>query len=349
MATVGLKGLWGLEQLDKTGLATWKLGLILMGGGALLGILLVLALGDVNPGSVLASTFTPTLVSSFLLGGPISLAATFWLTLMQSRTTEADLQLLSLTDDVSHATMKRLRPRKKALFTLVIVYSLLIAALMLGVAISSVEASISEVFGATYTSGLALSILFYLLAPISGLLVGVSSAFIDAQQKGLQYAARNIEIDLLQLDDYSAIANPAVRMALFSVAMLSLFPPMALFSGSEEAGKIIWPVAIATLLLGVSGVLGYGYPVFMLRNRIRDKKKLELDKVYRCLQGDKEAVSPLSVKSGDAPTPDLLTQKMFLESRWEWPIASHVQKLILFGLLPPLTWMLAAMIENAMY
>lgn len=31
MATVGLKGIWGLEQLDKTGLATWKLGLILMG------------------------------------------------------------------------------------------------------------------------------------------------------------------------------------------------------------------------------------------------------------------------------------------------------------------------------
>ena len=26
MATVGPKGIWGLEQLDKTGIATWKLG-----------------------------------------------------------------------------------------------------------------------------------------------------------------------------------------------------------------------------------------------------------------------------------------------------------------------------------
>jgi hypothetical protein len=34
---------------------------------------------------------------------------------------------------------------------------------------------------------------------------------------------------------------------------------------------------------------------------------------------------------------------------WEWPIAAHVQKLILFGLLPPLTWMLAATIENNIY
>ena len=30
MATVGLKGIWGLEQLDRTGIATWKLGVLLM-------------------------------------------------------------------------------------------------------------------------------------------------------------------------------------------------------------------------------------------------------------------------------------------------------------------------------
>ena len=34
MATIGLKGIWGLEQLDRTGIATWKLGILLMGGGA---------------------------------------------------------------------------------------------------------------------------------------------------------------------------------------------------------------------------------------------------------------------------------------------------------------------------
>jgi hypothetical protein len=288
-------------------------------------------------------------IDSIILAGSIFIAGNLWLILMTSRTTEADLQLLPLKDDVSRATMKRLRPRKKALFTQAIAYSLLITTVVLGVAISSLEASMSEVFRATYSSGLELNILFYLLMPINGLLVGASGAFIIAQRKGLQYAARNIEIDLLQLDVYSVIANPAVRIALFSIALLSLFPLMALFSGSEEEGRIIWPMAIATLLICVSAVLSYGYPVLVLRNRIRDKKKLELDKVYRCLQGDKEAVSPLSIQSGDAPTPDLLTQKMFLESRWEWPIASHLQKLILFGLLPPFTWMLAAMIENAMY
>ncbi|MFT7547910.1 MAG: hypothetical protein ACI9VI_001751 [Candidatus Azotimanducaceae bacterium] len=32
MATVGLKGISGLAQLDKTGIAMWKLSLMLVGG-----------------------------------------------------------------------------------------------------------------------------------------------------------------------------------------------------------------------------------------------------------------------------------------------------------------------------
>tara|TARA_B110000259_G_C13887535_1_gene351550 strand:- start:502 stop:732 length:231 start_codon:yes stop_codon:yes gene_type:complete len=69
------------------------------------------------------------------------------------------------------------------------------------------------------------------------------------------------------------------------------------------------------------------------------------------LRGDKKAVKTINIHALDAPMTavDLLTHQMFLESRWDWPIASHVQKLVLFGLLPPLAWVLAAMIENAMY
>ena len=36
MATVGLKGIWGLEQLDRTGIATWKLGVLLIGASTTL-------------------------------------------------------------------------------------------------------------------------------------------------------------------------------------------------------------------------------------------------------------------------------------------------------------------------
>ena len=95
----------------------------------------------------------------------------------------------------------------------------------------------------------------------------------------------------------------------------------------------------------------YAYPILILRNRIRDEKQRELNIVFQSLQGNDEAIKAISIQGRGVPisTSDLLTHQMFLESRWEWPIASHVQKLILFGLLPPLTWVLAATIENALY
>jgi len=351
MATVGLKGIWGLEQLDKTGIATWKLGLMLVGGGVLLGALLTWVLDDVNPNSVLASTFTPTLVSLGILATFVIMHVNFWLVLALSRTTEADLQLLPLTDDVRRVTMKRLRPRKKELLTQPIGNSLFFTTLLLGIVVSISEASISEAFVATYTSGQMLILTFFVVVPMMGLTQGLVAAFANAQQSSLLFAARHIEIDLLRLDDYSVIANPAVRISLNAVAMISIFPQIALLGGSEVTGEFLWTLTIVSIMLNVGAIAIYGYPVLILRNRIRDKKKLELDKVYRCLHGEKEAVSTITIQGLGAPTTtaDLLTHRMFLHSLWDWPVATHVQKLVLFGLLPPVTWVVATMIENAMY
>jgi hypothetical protein len=101
----------------------------------------------------------------------------------------------------------------------------------------------------------------------------------------------------------------------------------------------------------VAILLPYVYPVWILKNRIRDKKIAEMGQITRSLRGDDDAMSKISIQGRGAPTTtvDLLMHQMFIESRWEWPIASHLQKLILFGLLPPLTWVVAAMIENAMH
>jgi hypothetical protein len=52
MATVGLKGIWGLEQLDKTGLATWKLGLILMGAAGVVSYILSKVLIGMEPNPI---------------------------------------------------------------------------------------------------------------------------------------------------------------------------------------------------------------------------------------------------------------------------------------------------------
>jgi hypothetical protein len=135
------------------------------------------------------------------------------------------------------------------------------------------------------------------------------------------------------------------------IMMLSTFPLMMLYVDDPIDAAILMRVSLASVITVVVMLLPYTYPVWILRNRIRDKKLAEMGQITRSLRGDEEAVKTINIHALDAPTTaaDLLTHQMFLESRWDWPIASHLQKLILFGLLPPLTWVVAAMIENAMY
>jgi hypothetical protein len=124
-----------------------------------------------------------------------------------------------------------------------------------------------------------------------------------------------------------------------------------LYMDDPNVSADLLPLLLIIAFILVAVLLPYVYPVWILRNRIRDKKLAEMGQITRSLRGDKEAVKTMNIHALDAPTTaaDLLTHRMFLDSLWEWPIASHLQKLILFGLLPPLTWVVAAMIENTMY
>jgi hypothetical protein len=176
-------------------------------------------------------------------------------------------------------------------------------------------------------------------------------AIIIGQVTSLAHAARHIKIDFLQLSDYAAIANPGVRLFLCLVLILSLLPLAVLYVDDPTNTANMMRFSLVFAFVATVMLLPYTYPVWILRNRIRDKKIAEMGQITLALRGDKVAVKTIVIRGLGTPTTtaDLLTHQMFLESRWEWPIASHVQKLILFGLLPPLTWMLAAMIENAMY
>jgi hypothetical protein len=52
MATLGLKGIWGIEQLDKIGIATWKLGLILIGTTPVVSYILTKLLSVMEPNPI---------------------------------------------------------------------------------------------------------------------------------------------------------------------------------------------------------------------------------------------------------------------------------------------------------
>lgn len=350
MATVGLKGIWGLEQLDKTGIATWKLGLILMGVAApVCYVLSTLMIGmESNPiiGPLPQDVITGWTFAMVFIGPTLVI---FFLAL--ARAIEVDLKILASFDDAIDASIERLRPKRALSFiclTIGLLYGFLLNPALHS--IISQQDTLVEAF-TTYAAGGPHVIQGFILMPINGLIQGMGFIVIVSQIVSLIHAARHIKIDFLQLNDYAAIANPGVRMFLCAIPFLGLMPLLMLYGDDAVNTAFLMQMSLVVVFTMVAMVLPYVYPVWILRNRIRDKKIAEMDQITLALRGDKEAVKTIVIQGLGTPTTtaDLLTHQMFLESRWDWPIASHVQKLVLFGLLPPLAWVLAAMIENAMY
>lgn len=349
MATVGLKGIWGMEQLDKTGLATWKLGLILMGVAAPVSYALSMLMIGMEPNPILGPLSQEVIIGwTFAMVFVAPALVVFFLAL--ARAIEVDLKVLASFDDAIDASIERLRPMRALCFICLIIgllYGFLIFPALSAIQrdLTLVEASISWAAGGPHL------IQGFILSPITGLIHGMGFIVIVSQIVSLIHAARHIKIDFLQLNDYAAIANPGVRMFLCSIPFLGLMPLLMLYGDDPESTAFIMRQSLNMVFILVAMVLPYTYPVWILRNRIRDKRIAEMDQITLALRGDKEAVKTIVIQGLGRPTTtaDLLTHQMFLESRWDWPIASHVQKLVLFGLLPPLAWVLAAMIENAMY
>ena len=91
-------------------------------------------------------------------------------------------------------------------------------------------------------------------------------------------------------------------------------------------------------------LIGFGYPIWIIRCRVRVLKASALEATqYKISNLD------LTIESDRGEHAYLMTQQMYIESRWEWPLSSHLQTIILFGLLPPMTWVMAATIENVLF
>ncbi|MEE2892176.1 MAG: hypothetical protein VX766_08560 [Pseudomonadota bacterium] len=40
---------------------------------------------------------------------------------------------------------------------------------------------------------------------------------------------------------------------------------------------------------------------------------------------------------------------LWLDALPTWPLGGYVQRIVLFGLLPPITWVMAAAVENLLF
>ena len=333
--TLGVHGLWGLERLERKEISTPKLALVVTTGSVIIYYLLIALFVGGVPGRENTSL-------ALFFGVYNGLVLFFGLAL--ARWTQADLEsLLPIAPEIE-PSLGLLRPTWR-LFGACIAFEAIVwvGIIHFGV-IADRTTPIADVlrFWATPDGFFFAVILPLTLAWVGG----VTLLVIIRQVKALTYAARHIDIDILELDHYPRLANPLIRFVMFAFVLLSFAPWSSLLGGADDALVVGLPPLVLIL---ASLVAAYAYPVWLLRGRIRAAKDDELDCVFRSLRGDEGAMlrSRIRHRAGALSFSELLDYRIFIESLWDWPVAPHLQKVVLIGLLPPTTWVLAALIENA--
>ncbi|MEX0964746.1 MAG: hypothetical protein WDZ52_11970 [Pseudohongiellaceae bacterium] len=80
-------------------------------------------------------------------------------------------------------------------------------------------------------------------------------------------------------------------------------------------------------------------PLITLKSRIAVAKSMEITFVRRALAGDFSGIehSQFGRKLADFSPADLMYYEDRIKNIWEWPIEAQIRRLVIFGLLPPLT------------
>ena len=350
IASIGLQGIWGLEQLDRPGISSLKLLILLVMLSDAIGLLLAMLVGPVDQDSIFAPYYTERVISLTVLGMSGSIGLTIALNILLARTTEADMRALSAKGGMDDC-VQLLKPKLSIFLPIVTAITLFTALASPILATQRLEISVLDSIRAFILAGAPLQIMLFVLWPLVGIAWGIGFAIGVTQIIGLTKVAKTIQIDLFQLPDYAKLASPTIRVIIIVLVMSSIMPVFMFLVDDPVITAQVTKLTVAVWLIVLPALAAWWYPILILRNRIKLKKTEELSALLLAIQGDDSALNNSCIprRGQEISTADLLTHQMFIESRWEWPIASHVQKLVLFGLLPPLTWVLAAMIENALY
>ena len=161
-------------------------------------------------------------------------------------------------------------------------------------------------------------------------------------------SARRVRIDLFRMDRYHCYATPLVQITGTLAVFLSIILLMPSFLGSAY-GSLVPPLLLLFLVTGALTLSVWIWPVITLRNRVNAEKVRELERVDQALRGYTE-------NGVEAPGIDISTLKPFELIQYQshvrnlptWPLHAHAQRLAIFGVLPPLSWVMAALIENAL-
>ncbi|MFT7688799.1 MAG: hypothetical protein ACI9FB_004164 [Candidatus Azotimanducaceae bacterium] len=177
----------------------------------------------------------------------------------------------------------------------------------------------------------------------------IFSMDILARQLGILFKITNsIRIDLLQPDFYSLLGNVMLRflkLYIFGICVIT-FSFNIFVDGNLDSGNML--VSLMPFCLPGLIMLGlYMIPYNQFKRRMRITKSIELNHITRAINGDLEHLnsSLISKDASKLTMVDLLYYEDRIKNIKEWPFTDRIRSMIFFGVLPPLTWVIAALIE----
>jgi len=324
VTTPGLSHFWVLKQLDKTGLSHWLLGFgsfIILTIAAIV-MLIVVRYPDPD---MYKNSIAFTAISSFFL--------VFYFAM--GRGWHADVISFLSFDQSLESELSIIRPTRPVVTLEFVLIALCVA----------INVQVNTQVNLEYSALMFISILAFYF--IQWALIVFSADVAIRQIICLMRIARKIRIDLLNAEFYSTMANVMVRFVglyIFGVCII-LLSNIVFTEGALSAGEMMM-IMMPWYLPGLIIISLYLFPYNRFRKRMRSRKSQELNCVSAALDGNLRALDHSLLKDELSPSKiDLLYYQDRIRSIKEWPFTDRIRALVLFGILPPLTWVVAALIE----
>jgi len=172
-------------------------------------------------------------------------------------------------------------------------------------------------------------------------------AFCIRQVVTFRQVATQYQVDLLAPEFNNILANPLIRflaVGLTSISFALLLYQIIPYASQQrrvvDAGVVallVWLVFICISLI----------PLFVMKSRIAVAKTMEINLIRQAIDGNMKNVglSQFGERLAKFSPGELMYYEDRIKGIWDWPIEAQIRRLIIFGLLPPLTWVLAAVVE----
>lgn len=313
-----------LKQLDRTGLSHWLLGFGSFLTLTIVAIVNLIIVGYPDPDMYKNSIAFTAIISFFLV---------FYIAM--GRGWHADvLHFLDFDQNIEPA-LAIIKPGSRwVLFELVVV-----------VLCVTINVQINDSIDFGYSTYFLVTICFFY--GIQWVLIVLCVDVILRQLICLMRIIAIIRVDLLHADFYSTLANSMVRhvgLYIFGVCIISL--SYIVFTEGELSVGEMMLIMMPWYLPGLIIISLYIIPFNHFKKRMRSRKMQELNSITAALGGNMKALGQTLLKDeANVSKIDLLYYQDRISAIREWPFTDRIRALVLFGILPPLTWVIAALIE----